>query len=320
MENTIDTAEVRLTRGAVDAVVLPREGAVLTRLRVGGRSVLATTPWPHGSGPHDAPARSEVEWVARWRGGWQLCFPSAGAVDAVSEWPQGFHGVASQAAWRVVAVHKGRVVLEWQDEHALTARRTWELTDSGARVDTVVRNGSTVTRPLVIAEHLVLGGDLLAPEVRAAGVSIRPPSGALLAPLDYTGRPDGSAVPWPGAIVDRWPHLDGDTPARVAALVGVEPRNIRIDSRRARATVSWNGLPHALLWEELAQSTEPPWNGSVVALGIEPTSAPHGMGTAIQNGTIQLAPGASHTWSVALAVEWASDRESDAPDRDQETS
>ncbi|MGV3732092.1 MAG: hypothetical protein ACO1N6_01660, partial [Microcella sp.] len=65
-------------------------------------------------------------------------------------------------------------------------------------------------------------------------------------------------------------------------------------------------LPHALLWEELAVSTDPPWNGQVRALGIEPTSTPHGAGTALDEGIVHLPPGGELTWSVALDVTWAS--------------
>ncbi|MFM9878283.1 MAG: hypothetical protein ACKVOG_10645, partial [Rhodoglobus sp.] len=138
---------VALTLEGVDAVVLPDEGGVLTHLRVGGRAVLASTPWEHDLPRWDAPAQSESEWVARWRGGWQLCFPSAGMVDSLSRWPQAFHGVASQARWHVVAVGEHDVSVGWEDEFGLAALRTWTLTSNGVRVQTIATNGSAVTRP-----------------------------------------------------------------------------------------------------------------------------------------------------------------------------
>lgn len=299
---------IPLTRGVVDAVVIPDEGGVLSRLRVAGREVLATTPWASDREPTASPAATEADWVDRWRGGWQLCFPSAGEGQAGSPWPQGFHGVASQAPWRVRTIEADRVVLDWSDEHALTATRTWSLTDSGAEVETVAVNHGTVARPVIVAEHLILGGDLLAPVIRDdATLTIVPPIGAQIAPLDYEGRPVGERQPWPGAAADRWSRVDRDSPARVAALVDVEPRLIRVEGAHASATVTWHGLPHALVWEELARSTEPPWNGSVIALGIEPTSAPHGRGTAIAEGTLWLEPGSSMAWGATLAVDWLDD-------------
>lgn len=302
------TASVMLTRGSVDATVRPHEGGVLSDLRVDGRSVLATTPWAGAVRTHATPAVSEADWVARWRGGWQLCFPSAGAADPESSWPQGFHGVASQAPWRVVNVEESQVGLAWGDEFSLRVDRTWSLTDSGARVETVVRNDGAAPRPIVIAEHLILGGDLVRPVLEDdAELTLRVPAGALLAALDYEGHPQAQPEPWPGAAADRWDRIDRTTPPRVAALVDVEPRVIRVEGPHVVATVTWKGLAHALIWEELARSAEAPWNNAVVALGIEPTSAPHGRGTALDEGTISLDPGGTLAWTVDLSVEWRTD-------------
>ncbi|MFM9877505.1 MAG: hypothetical protein ACKVOG_06615, partial [Rhodoglobus sp.] len=162
-----------------------------------------------------------------------------------------------------------------------------------------------VTRPVVVAEHLILGGELLAPVVDgSADLWLTPPAAVRLAPLSYLGRPDGDPRAWPGQALDRWSRVGSNTPARVAAVMDVEPGVIRIDGPHVSAAVSWVGLSHALLWEELAQSAEPPWNRSVIALGVEPTSAAHGLGTALPEGTISLAAGDSLTWSVELSVEW----------------
>jgi len=311
----VGTSGLRLKCGLVEAWVVPAEGGVLGRLLIGGKDVLAVTPWVTGVIPSEHPASTEREWVERWRGGWQLCFPSAGLADENSPWPQGFHGVASQAPWRIVRADDDHVCLEWRDEYSLTATRTWRLTDGGVTVETVARNDSQSNRPVVIAEHLVLGGDLLEPLIAdGAQLEIALPTGTDLAMLDYSGHPLGEPAPWPGQIDQRWSVVDRDTPARVAALVDVEPASVVIRGTHAEVTVSWHGLPHALLWEELARSTEAPWNGEVAALGIEPTSAAHGMGTAIPSGTITLGPGQSHSWGVELLVDW---RTGDETQREQ---
>ncbi len=303
----IETQAIALARRGVEAVVIPGEGGVLSRLRVAGRDVLAATPWARDRPPAPAALREE-EWVERWRGGWQLCFPSAGEADPHSAWPQGFHGVASQSPWLVTAAEGDRVELVWSDEHSLRARRTWQLTDTGVQVSTTAANDGTADRPLVIAEHLILGGALLAAVIRDdAALTITPPPGTWLAPLDYAGHPDGDRQPWPGSPADRWSSVERETPARVAALVDVEPRRIRVHGPHVSATITWSGLAHALVWEELARSADAPWNNSVVALGIEPTSAPHGRGTAVADGTVWLEPGQSLTWSATLAVEWLDD-------------
>ena len=97
-------------------------------------------------------------------------------------------------------------------------------------------------------------------------------------------------MPWPGGPSDRGGiRIDRQVPARVAALVAPPARRITVEGPALTAIVSWSGLDHALLWEELAQSLEDPWNGAVVALGIEPTSTPHGAGTG-HGGALTLAP------------------------------
>lgn len=298
---------VPLARGRVSARVLPDEGGVLVDLLVDGRPVLATTPWAAGvqlaATPDAAVAPTETDWVARWRGGWQLCFPTAGQPNPRAAVPEGFHGAASQAPWLQVARTPDSVALGWADHHGLSAERLWRLTDRGAAVAVRVRNDGPASRPLAIAEHLILGGSLL-----AAPLSVGVPSGAVLRELDYAGLPTGRRDPWPGDPGERWAVVDAATPARVVALEGLAPTRITLSGAHASVVVEWQGeaLPHALLWEELAVSTDPPWNGQVRALGIEPTSTPHGAGTALDEGIVHLPPGGELTWSVALDVTWAS--------------
>lgn len=59
------TDGIRLARGGVEARVIPAEGGVLAELRVGGRDVLATTPWGRDRAhpPTATPALGEGEWV-----------------------------------------------------------------------------------------------------------------------------------------------------------------------------------------------------------------------------------------------------------------
>lgn len=311
---------VPLALGRVTARVLPDEGGVLVDLHVDGRPVLAATPWAGGVQPaataDAAVAPTEADWVERWRGGWQLCFPTAGQPNPRAAVPEGFHGAASQAPWLQVARTADTVALGWADRHGLSAERLWRLTERGAAVAVRVRNDGPTSRPLAIAEHLILGGSLL-----AAPLAVAPPPGAVLRELDYAGLPTGRRDPWPGDPGERWAVVDAATPARVVALENLAPQRIELRGAHAAVIVEWQGasLPHALLWEELAVSTDPPWNGQVRALGIEPTSTPHGAGTALDDGLVHLPPGGELAWSVVLDVTWASaapapaPRESEAP-------
>ncbi len=294
---------VRLERGGISAVVLPDEGGVLVDLFVHGRPVLAATPWAGSVLPAARPADSEQTWVERWRGGWQLCFPTAGQPNPAAAVVEGFHGAASQAPWLEVSRTADTVALGWADHDRLSAERLWRVTDDGAAVATRVHNAGDATRVLVIAEHLILGGDVL-----AAPLALDVPPTALLRPLDYAGLPEGSPIAWPGDPAKQWSSVDRGTPARVTGLMGVQPQRIGARGEHVEVLVEWQGsaLPHALLWEELGVSTEQPWNGQVVALGIEPTSTPHGAGTALNSSLVRLPPGGTLEWGVSLSVLWAS--------------
>lgn len=290
---------VHLAHGAVSATVLPDEGGVLVDLLVQGRPALARTPWARAVAPAARPAPTEDEWVARWRGGWQLCFPTAGQPDPRAHPAQSFHGVASQAPWLLVSHSAVSAALGWNDREGLWAERLWRATEHGISVATRVGNDGTTTRALAIAEHLILGGDVL-----AAPLAVEVDDSTLLRPLDYSGLPAGHAAPWPGDAAERFTVIDEQTPARVAALQGVN--RVALSGPHVQVIVTWQGetLPHALLWQELGVSTEPPWNGEVMALGIEPTSTPHGAGTALDDGLVRLPPGGELTWSVDLHVTW----------------
>lgn len=294
---------VRLERDGVSAVVLPDEGAALVELLVSGRPVLAETPWAPAVSPSAHPALTEEEWVSRWRGGWQLCFPSSGQRDPAAVPLDGFHGSASQAPWRTTGRETDAVALVWIDSEGLTAERHWRLTDAGAIVTTRVRNDGVEPRALAPAEHVILGGDVL-----AGDLTLDVPAGTLMRPLDYAGLPDGAPEAWPGDPDDRWTAVDRSTRARVTGLVEVTPQRVRARGAHVDVTVEWTGsaIPHALLWEELGASSEPPWNGEVFALGIEPTSTPHGAGTALDVDLVHLPPGETREWSVALSVRWTS--------------
>jgi hypothetical protein len=302
------TPVLDLFSGNATARILPKEGGVASALTLAGLSVLARTPWADRVRPHAHPAPDEPAWVERWRGGWQLCFPTAGQPEPGARPAQSFHGTASQARWEVREHRDDLAALTWADSDGLAAERVWRLTGDSLTASTTVVNRGAAVRTVIVAEHLVLGGDLLGPVGAGGHLRIEAPQGAGLAPLDYAGFPAGPARHWPGPADEHWELVDDATPARVACLVDPRPRRVRVVGGRVAVTVRWDGLPHALLWEELAQSTEAPWNGEVVALGIEPTSTPHGGGTAA-TGAVELRPGDTMQWTASLEAAIRSDKE-----------
>lgn len=289
---------LRLERGTARAHILPREGGVATTLEVDGMSVLAQTPWHESITPDAAPAPDEDTWVRRWHGGWQLCFPTAGQPEPGADPVQGFHGAASQAPWSVVGTTANAVVLEWADAAGLRVRRRWEVRPDGLTASTSVTNEGPA-RALGVAEHLVLGSDVLAPIRAGEALAIVPAGDPLVAVLDYTGRPTGRRVSW---TAGGWDRADSTTPPRVGAIVSPRPRHIDVVGPEIEVGVDWRGLEHALIWEEFGVSQSEPWGGAVQALGIEPTSTPHGAGTAARDGLLTLPAGERMRWSTRLRV------------------
>jgi|GEM_PF-787062 len=296
---TTDSPALTLRAGDATALLLPAEGAAISELRVGGVSVLARTPWADDVRRGD-PAASEDEWVRRWRGGWQLCAPTAGAPEPGATPRQYFHGAASQALWRVVAKETARAVLEWSDD-GVRITRTWTLEPRALTASTTLVQIGDDPRPLSVAEHLILGGDLFAPF--AEGGALRLEADTAVSPLGYDGSPTGAGFE---DFDDRWNRFDAATPPRLAALTPLGERRVNVRAGDAAVEVTWTGLPHALLWEEAGASRGEPWNGEVFALGVEPTTTPHGIGSAAPEGVVTMKPGQRLTWTTTLRVHTAS--------------
>ncbi|MFT4124545.1 MAG: hypothetical protein QM635_12025, partial [Microbacteriaceae bacterium] len=104
-----------------------------------------------------------------------------------------------------------------------------------------------------------------------------------------------------------WAHVEAGR-ARLAAITVPAPgsRVVTVRGPGLSARIAWRGAAfrHALLWEELGATTAPPWDGAVHALGIEPTTTPHGAGTARPEGVLELRPGQGIVWSCRLRVAW----------------
>lgn len=295
----VERAGIELRCGSTTGTVLPDAGGVLVDLTIGGRAILASTPWAASVAPTADLAATEDAWVSRWMGGWQLCAPTAGIADPAATPRQGFHGAASSTPWSVLDARPSAIRLRWCDD-GTTIDRGITLQPNGALATSRLTNTGQHPALILIAEHLILGAAVLEHEWHVV-----PGIGTRIRELDYNGSPTGGEWAWPGPDQDAWSHVHPATPARVAGLVDVGGA-IALEGVAGRILVSWDGvtLPHALLWQELKQTQEPPWHGSVAALGIEPTTAPTGEGTA-SGEAVSLAPGERLDWSTELSVEWS---------------
>lgn len=296
-------SKISLSLEELSAEILPDEGAVMAQLEVGGRSILASTPWANRVEPSVSIAADEPTWVSRWRGGWQLCAPTAGQPDPVANTPA-FHGAASQAAWKLVNATGSTATFEWTSPQLeFSIERTWSLLPAGrVQVSSKLKNLSASALHFGIAEHLILGGDLLRGVVsRGESVSLHYSDDALVHELDYAGAPTGQ-VSRSRDAAEEFRVLNASQAAKVFALTQVRPQQVSVATDEWHVKVEWDGLAHALVWQEFASSTEHPWNAEVLALGIEPTTTPHGVGSAAPGNPV-IEGNSEFEWTTTLVIQ-----------------
>jgi len=287
---------LQLRNGDTSALIDPDRGMTVRSLMVNGTELMATVPWEPTSPAINTP--DPGRWVQAWAGGWQPTLPNAGFAAPKAQ--QGYHGEASQAAWAVTAQKDAAVVGLWRDAHGLEVHRALKLGPDGIELQAAATNGGAAPRPIIITEHLVLGEDIL-----TNGATVEAP-GTTVYPLNTPGERQQSS-PWPGADRPDWSIAQaGESPARCAAVTAPND-GAAIHSGNTTVRITWDtaALPYFWLWQELAANTNPPWDGKTMALGVEPSTTPHGQGLDIAAPTGECAliePGATLTWWVRLAV------------------
>lgn len=293
------TPSVAFGLGNVLAEVITEEGGVLSKLNVGGLSRLAQTPWSQNVSPSLSPAPDEQTWVNNWRGGWQLCAPNSGIPQEGSRDPA-FHGAASQANWEIEEQTDTGLKLSWKDPAGeIELIREWALgADGDISAETSATNHSDEDRSVGFAEHLILGTDFLEPVKNGSVARLRLCPSSKIMELDYTGAPLGKP-PVPIDASTQFTQLSREQSARVFAVCNPKKKTISVEVGAKVAVVTWQGLDHALIWQEFGTSKETPWNGEVFALGIEPTNVPHGLGASDTSGPFLLA-GQTMSWKTSL--------------------
>lgn len=261
-----------------------------------GGEVLELTDLRRGTGllgrvpfaplPPAAGATAEQDWVASYRGGWQIVAPNAGAASAGHP----VHGAASNAPWALEETGDRHVRMRWEG-FGLSAVRTLTLDDDGIESSTTWRPAGAEPAPMIAAEHFTVGLALLDPEIR-----LSLPGGRAMELLDEEPRPLDEAVPWPEAALlgggreraDGW--VLANTGSRYLVVADI-PEG-RAEARNARSGIGllleWDGaaLPYLWLWRE-ARANGGQWRERTEILGIEPASVPHGAGIAkaIEDGS-----------------------------------
>jgi galactose mutarotase-like enzyme len=274
--------------------VLPESGGAITDGVFQGHSFLAKPPYPL-----IAPKflGQEHDWLAAWNGGWQPLLPNAGGQYLHGKYPQGFHGNASQAAWKVLEKSSHSISLDWSEEN-LQSQRSIKINENAITLNGSLVNRERQARPVIVTEHLILGSDFL-----KSNVTLEPVGNAQFRELAYDGSAKGAAfAPWESFQDSNWSIVSSQTPARMGVFSGISC--IRVLNENYEIEISWDvtNLPYLWIWEEMAYTQEHPWNGEYLALGIEPSSAADGVGLG-GSSVRTLAADEKLEWSVQLKIQ-----------------
>lgn len=276
---TGDVDVVRLTSDDLLVDVLPSNGGDVFAVidRATDIDLLWKAPWGTGLRLDDAPS-SRDRWLAGTWGGWQMLLPNTGdeANEGGRTW--GFHGEAGLRSWSVVSAAAERLELAIDLETApLNVRRVYRLDGPRLLLDTTIHNRSSGPAEFLWGEHPTFG------EAFAAGARLEIDAESVHIELaDGVGLEVGDRLAWPAraelgdASLD---HIPNRPPSRLlfAFLDGLQHGTYRMSNDRLglAARLSWplDVFPVVWLWEEIASSQDPPWNGEAYAVGIEPQAA-----------------------------------------------
>jgi len=284
----------------VELVLDPERGGEIVRFaRPGEANGLAHYSWASPN-PPDQTIRygsTELDWLAGYRGGWQVLFPNAGGECLVDGVSVAFHGEGSISRAHVVSQTPTSCTLSVGSRLPLELTRTIRISDDAptVQIEDSVQNVGIGQASFVWGHHPVFplteGSVIDAPSAKTE-VEPAKPGGHLLR-SGHWPRLEGQDDTWedltrsPGEQTERLVYVQ-DLPEGWAALrqpTGDVPS----------VAISWDAraYPHLWLWT-LDGADGFPWYGRARMVGIEPQRAwPFdGLKGAIERGqAITLGPG-----------------------------
>jgi hypothetical protein len=290
---------IELRDGDLVLSVAPERGAEVRSLVCGGAELLYRPPWAPEPLP-DGPLAADV-WERSWHGGWQLLWPSAGGACTLDGVEHGFHGAGSTAAFSVAECSVQHALLSCEID-GLRCQRRYEVRDGRVRATARFVNRGERPSPLVVVEHLILGGPLA-----AEGTTVELGGGRIVEQAwDGRALPGGADWPWLGSEnLSRLPATTSqfvvvrDLPAGEARIAGAGGVALAVH-------FELSAYPHLWLWEERFGATLQPWQGRGECLAVEPSSVPStdGLAGALARGeAIVLPPGGEWSSWIELVPE-----------------
>lgn len=280
-----------LSTDDIELLILPEHGGDLHSLihRSTGIDVLFKPHWqPSGI---SALGGDRAEWLADYRGGWQVLLPNAGDECRRDGRIWGFHGEASTVPWTVE--HSGPASAELTvrlDTAPLHVRRHVALSGSTVSVTEDVANVGSIDVEAMYVHHPAFGEPFI-------GSGARLDAGARTIVTDPVA-PGTIAL---AAAHTTWPYLptsDGqidlsripgrDEPrALLAYLTDFTAPYYAISNPAIGlgVAVRWTDEPfrHAWLWQEFYSTPDPPWDGQACAMAVEPATTFPGHGLTYVN-------------------------------------
>jgi hypothetical protein len=276
---------ITLSDGPLSLTIAPERGGEVHTLVLDGVEFMYHPPWASEALP--AGPLAEVPWERAWQGGWQLLWPNAGAACTVDGVEHGFHGAGSVARFSVTEHRPQRVSLRCELA-GLSCERGFELRDGMVRATARLVNRSERTFPLVLVEHLILGGPLA-----AEGTTISLDGGQIVEQA-WDGTPLGAGSEWP-LLGDADYSVLPATASRFAVVRDIPAGRVRIAGAQGTTldlAFDHAAYPHLWLWEERFGATASPWEGRGECLAVEPSSVPSsdGLAGALERGEATLLP------------------------------
>jgi len=181
------------------------------------------------------------------------------------------------------------------------------VNDEGVHVELEARSLGGPA-PLLVAEHLAFGVELLDPEA-----TVQMSASAVYEwGADGPVAPPAEAPPWPRALlldgsvddVERFPEAG---PGRLLTASAVQAGRVRVanPARSLAYEITWDNtswLSHVWLWRE-EHGAGGPWRERASLLVIGPTSVPNdlGLAQAVERGDARvLAPGERASYTASL--------------------
>lgn len=322
------TRRLSLENATLSVVVALDRGADIREIRHRASDVNvlweAPHPAPEPAGGPGSLEPSMVEWIRRYRGGWQTILPNFGPAVVHQGRPLPFHGEAARVAWRLDGLQTSEDGLQADVSTELTSlpltvSRRMRLASWSPvlAVRETVTNQSSAPVACMWGHHPVFGAPLVAPGTRivaAAGEAVTDPlftrpSNDLLpgarfmwpaAPTSAGSVADVSHVPSPAAGLSRVIWLDAAAAPWCAVLNTRLPLGVGL---------RWNAgvMPHLCLWQEAGGAAGYPFTGRAYAVGVEPHSSRFGHGlldaVATTRTALWLGPGEARTFDLQLIVD-----------------